>query len=596
MQESLLKTIKTLPDSAGIYMYFDNAKLLYVGKAKNLKKRVRSYFTFTPKLAPNPKNSQRIKILLEQTTNIKFTQTKSELDALILENSLIKQLKPKYNILLRDDKTYPYLYIDYNEEFPQVLLSRRIINNSKIKYYGPFAKGANELLKAIYLLFQIRQKKSCKSRCLFYDLKKCLAPCEFDVKDEYNKQLEQVIKAILKPSILLTALNEKMSFYAENEEYEQAASIRDIIKGINNITLDIQTDLAKDIDFDLFAYANNENFCSYVRFIIKGGKLISVINKKIATKYFNANEFLTQLIMLTYKDSIDINEIIIQDDIDNIEILKEYLSNKAKKSVNIHSVKIGQKKKLLDLAIKNAQFNLKENKNEEILLKIQNLFNLSSLCAKIEAFDNSHFQADSCIGAMISYDAMSEEFQKELYRTYNLNANNDYEQMKEVLSRRILSFDKINAPDLWLIDGGKALLDLANSLLEENGLNIEVIAIAKEKINHLAHRAKGNAKDKLYYKNKEYILKANDEILLFFQKLRDEAHRFAISTHKKQRTKKAMQSSKLEQLNISSASINKLLRYFGTYEAIYKASYGEIKKVSNKSVADKIFNLTNVKS
>lgn len=188
--------LKTLPNLPGVYQYFDiQGKLLYVGKAKNLKNRVRSYFNFTPNLCPNPNNSLRIQKMISQTYHLEFITTKSEADALILENSFIKQLHPKYNILLRDDKTYPYIYIDLNEDFPRFEITRKIIKKNKIKYFGPFFKGAKELLNALYLSFELRQKKSCKELCLFYQIKRCKGPCE---QKFLNKNMKKLSKRLPK--------------------------------------------------------------------------------------------------------------------------------------------------------------------------------------------------------------------------------------------------------------------------------------------------------------------------------------------------------------------------------------------------------------
>ncbi|STA63196.1 excinuclease ABC subunit C [Campylobacter ureolyticus] len=178
----LINDIKSLPNLPGVYEYFDeNGKLLYVGKAKNLKKRVRSYFSFTPKLAPNPRVSLRIQKMINESIHLKYIVTKSEADALILENSFIKQLNPKYNILLRDDKTYPYIYIDLNENFPRFNITRKVIKGSNIKYFGPYFKGSREILETLYMKFKLIQKKGClknKKACLFYQINRCLAPCE----------------------------------------------------------------------------------------------------------------------------------------------------------------------------------------------------------------------------------------------------------------------------------------------------------------------------------------------------------------------------------------------------------------------------------
>ena len=215
----LRKELENLPELPGVYQYFDkNLKLLYVGKAKNLRKRVRSYFSFKDELLPNPKNSLRIQNMISQCFHLEFISTNSEADALILENSFIKQLRPKYNILLRDDKTYPYIYVDLNEDFPRFNITRKVIKKNKIRYYGPFFKGAKELLNALYLYHKLRQKNSCNKPCLFYQMKRCLAPCaNFITKKEYEKILKEATNSLLNPNLLIKNLEKQMFALAKNE-------------------------------------------------------------------------------------------------------------------------------------------------------------------------------------------------------------------------------------------------------------------------------------------------------------------------------------------------------------------------------------------
>ncbi len=585
-KSNLLAKIKSLPDSPGVYRYYKDNTLLYVGKAKSLKKRVKSYFSFTPHLSANPKNSPRIINLINQANNLEYTQTNSELDALILENSLIKQLHPKYNILLRDDKTYPYISVDLSDDYPRFEITRKVKKDSLTKYYGPYASGVKDLLEALYLCYPLRQMKSCKKRCVFYEINRCLAPCEFNIKDEYQNILKNALNALKNPKSMIKTLSSKMMNYATNENYEEAAKIRDIIKSIENLSQNIEVDLAKDVDFDVIAVVNNDEFIVSTRLVINNGRVISVINEKL-----RANEgcFITQLLLSSYKEGIIPNDIYVQDSFLDIELASEYLSKLAKHKVNIKVSNKKEIKNLINLAINNANINLSKNDNH-LINKLKSFFDLKNYPYIIECFDNSHFQGQAIVGGMISYDLSKNEFIKQNYRRFNLNANNDYEQMSQMLTRRILKFDELGCPDLWIIDGGVALLNLANELLKQNDVNLDVIAISKEKLNHLAHRAKGASKDILHYNGKSYNLSPNDEILQLIQKIRDEAHRFAITNHKNTKRKEDLKSSKLEQIGISKASIVKLLKYFGTYEKIYCANYDEIANVTNKSVANKIKN------
>lgn len=588
--------LKNLPNLPGIYQYFDqNGKLLYIGKAKNLKNRIKSYFIFTPKILPNPNNSLRIQKMISQTHHLEFITTSSEADALILENSFIKQLHPKYNILLRDDKTYPYIYIDLNEVFPRFEITRKIIKKNKIKYFGPFFKGAKDLLDALYLSFTLRQKKSCKQACLFYQIKRCAAPCENKIsKQEYDKIIQKATGAILNSSILIKNLEKKMLDFAQNENYEEAAKIRDQIQILKDISVKVQIDVAKLENFDIFALCVKNGILSLVRFVINNGKMISSNHKIITLKDqddFNLNEIYKQYILENFPPNMPINstKIYIHEHFEDLQILEDILSKRFFKKIHIKVPKLGEKKKICDLALENAKINIEKYlKNEDytILKNIKDTFGLQNYPNTIEIFDTSHYQGDASVGAMVVFKDL--KFNKTSYKHYHLSYKNDYEQMLQMLSKRALSFDKIPPPDLWLIDGGDALLKLAKDIIKSSGANVDILAISKEKINLKAHRAKGSAKDKIYTENEIFSLLPTDKNLQFLQKLRDEAHRFVISFHQKTKRKQDLQNSKLLQLGISQGNIKKLLDYFGSFEQIFQANFDDIKAVCNEKIANLI--------
>ena len=272
--------IKNLPVSAGVYQYFnETGKLLYVGKAKNLKNRVKSYWRFTPDFIPNPTQSLRIIKMLEEAHRLEYIVVASEEDALILENSLIKQLKPKYNILLRDDKTYPYIYIDESSDFPRFEMTRKVIKGKNITYYGPFPTGGRALLDALYEVYPLVQKKSCLREgkaCLFYQIKKCLAPCESKVTPQaYAELIAKAKQSIVKRKHLISTLQEKMTNLAMQERYEEAAAMRDSVEAISTLTISSNIDLANDLDLDIFAIQNGDERGVIVKMFMRGGKIIS---------------------------------------------------------------------------------------------------------------------------------------------------------------------------------------------------------------------------------------------------------------------------------------------------------------------------------
>ncbi|HHW4061491.1 TPA: excinuclease ABC subunit UvrC [Campylobacter coli] len=596
LKNTLKEELQTLPSNAGVYQYFNaEGKLLYVGKAKNLKNRVRSYFAFTPNLHANPKNSLRIQKMIEEVMHLEFITTNSEADALILENSFIKQLHPKYNILLRDDKTYPYIYVDFNEEFPRFEITRKLVKKSKIKYFGPFFKGARELLDALYLYYPLKQKASCKSPCIFYQISRCLAPCDKKItQEEYRLILDKAINALLSPSILVKNLEKQMLHLAQNENYEEAAKIRDQIATIRDLEIKVEIDIAKLEDFEIFALACEGSMLSTLRFVVQNGKIISANSKITPLKNntdFDKNEIYKQLILENF--SIDIplvtNTIYVYEEFEDRELLEEILSQRFDKKISIKVPKIGEKRRICDLAFQNACLNIqKEQKNSDfnIQKELKNYFELENLPNCIEVFDNSHMQGVANVGAMITYKMGA--WDKSNYRKFHLKYKNDYEQMREVLTRRALDFDKMPAPDLWLIDGGKALLDLAKEIILSSGANVDILAISKEKIDAKVHRAKGGAKDKIHSLKGEFALSINDKKLQFLQKLRDEAHRFAISFHQNTKKKQDLSSSKLAKLGLSSGIIQKLLAYYGSFEAIYEANFEELCQLAGKKSAQKI--------
>jgi len=589
----MITTIQNLPSQAGVYQYFDeNDKLLYVGKAKNLKNRVKSYWRFTPELHPNPKQGLRILRMLEQAVKLDYIVVDTEADALILENSLIKQLNPKYNILLRDDKTYPYIYIDESQDFPRFEITRKVVKGKNISYYGPFPNGGKVLLDTLYELFPLVQKKSCLREgkaCLFHQIGKCLAPCERKITtQEYKKIIDNVKQAIAKRSILIEQLNDKMVEFAMNERYEEAATMRDNIKTIEALTISSNIDFANNEDLDIFAIVNGETKGVIVKLFMRGGKVISsAVSNFRAKEIYDENEAYKQALLEFY--SVDMPQIskhvLVAHTFEDQEEIASLLSKRFSKKIEIIHPQKGSKKRLIELALNNANENLKRDrsKEEEIEPKIAELFELSKTPYRIECFDNSHMMGVATVGAMVIWS--EGKWFKNDYRRYALEAKDEYGQMKEMLKRRIESFEKNSPPDLWILDGGETLRRLAVTLLEEAKITLDVIAIAKEKLDAKAHRAKGAAKDIVYTEHSVFELKTTDKRLQWVQRQRDEAHRFAITYHQNKKRKVDTQNSLLQKKGIGPATVKKLLNYFGTFEAIENASYMEVSIASSEKIA-----------
>jgi uvrABC system protein C len=299
-------------------------------------------------------------------------------------------------------------------------------------------------------------------------------------------------------------------------------------------------------------------------------------------KQFLLNNFMGEI--------LDINKIYVYEKFTDIDEVAKILSQKHGKKIEIIVPKTGDKRNICDIAYQNGEISIKKYKNVEkfdILREIKEYFKLENLPINIEGFDNSQLFGSAIVGAMVSYNESG--FNKNNYRHFHLQSPDDYGQMKQMLSERAKRFDKLSPPDLWVIDGGKALFDLASLIVQSSGANIDIIAIAKEKIDAKAHRAKGGAKDKIYTKFGEFLLSQNDKKLQFIQKIRDEAHRFVITFHQNVRKKRDLQSSKLRNLGVSDGSIAKLISYFGTFDEIYKSDYETVAKITNTKVADKLF-------
>jgi excinuclease ABC subunit C len=590
------EVIRQLPKEPGVYQYFDEqGHLLYVGKAKNLNNRVKSYFFLTPPIRPKYSIKTRIGKMLSQAKYLDYIVVDSEEDALILENSLIKQLKPKYNILLRDDKTYPYIYIDEMQDFPRFEITRKVVKSPKVKYYGPFPSGAKALLEAIYDFYPLVQKKSCikgKKACLFYEINKCLAPCEGKIsKKEYAKIVKEAKYAINNRKILIDKMTQKMLELAKNERFEEAAKLRDKIEAINTLQLKSTIDIAKNANYDIFAIVTDKKKGVIVKIFMREGKIISSVHNFFRNiEIFERNEAYKQALLNHYRNThtIDSQTILVAHDFEDKESIAQTISSFLNKKVSIEYPKAGAKAKLLDLAIKNAKELLKQEKEENnIEDEVKELLALEVAPYRIEVFDNSHMMGQATVGAMVVWD--DGKWDKSAYRHYELQSKDEYAQMRELLSRRIESFSKTAPPDLWLLDGGATLLKLAKELLEEKGINLDVAAIAKEKLDNKAYRAKGAARDIIYTQYGEILeLKPSDKRLIFLQKLRDEAHRFAITFHKKKKQNEDMKIALLEKKGIGPANLKKLLNYFGTFENIEAASYEEIAKVTNKNVASSL--------
>lgn len=594
----LLETLKLLPDTSGIYQYFDDKnRLLYVGKAKSLKNRIKSYFRFTPNLAPADKLSPRIFKMICEVASLEYIIVPTEHDALILENSLIKQLKPKYNVLLRDDKTFPYIYIDFDQKFPRFEITRKVVKGKNIKYFGPFSVGANELLQSVYELVPLVQKKSCikgKKACIFYQISKCRAPCEDKIsQSEYDELIKKGIDLITNKHKILPLLKEKMEKLSDELRFEEAKELRDAIDKIKKSQISTTLDFANLENLDILAVKKDKNRAVCVQMFIRNGKLTSSSHKFFKDDFeIDEEEIFERTITNYYKNSIPNipHSILVSQELTNKELLEEFVKINCSKKVQITYPQISKKKEIIEIALQNCTELLRIEsigKQNNLPEKLKDLCEFSKIPTRIEVFDNSHLMGQAKVGAMIVWE---NGFKKQHYRHFNLSAEDEYHQMQEMLTRRALKFDENPAPDLWIVDGGQTLLNLALQIIQSSGINIDLMAISKEKRDAKAQRSKGKAKDILHIQTNLLKLDENDDRLHFVQKLRDEAHRFAIEFHKKQKRDEDKQISFLQIHGFGEAKIKKLLKFFETFENIKKASNDELKEVLNEKDATLLLN------
>ena len=593
--------IPLIPKNPGVYkMLSATGEILYIGKAKNIPNRLKSYVTESYL----PIRTER---MLSQTHNLETTTTNNESEALLLEANLIKKFKPKFNILLKDDKSFPYIFIS-EHEFPRIERHRGA-KNKPGKYYGPFASSlaVNSAIKTLQRIFLLRsctdkQVEAGDKTCFNYFLKRCAGPCGGKVsKEDYAKLVEAADEFLSKGRSrkIQQTLSSQMENASEELDFEKAAIVRDKIKSLNIIQSSLTISDVNLTEADVIAgYKESGKTCIQV-FFYRSKQNWG--NQAFFPKHDpdeKLNNILNSFVSQFYENKAVPKSIILSEEIREKKLIEETLSKKENKQINISIAKKGSKLKVINLALKNAKNSLNRNlyesqNNKDLLDKIAKKFKIENSISLIEVYDNSHIQGTNSVGALITYG--EEGFVKKRYRKFNIKNENfkqdDYGMIREVLGRRFKRAiqekgNYLTFPDLVLIDGGKGQYSSARETLNELGLNeIPVIAIAKGKF-----RNKGD--ETFFHNGKEFKFTKNDPTLFFLQRVRDEAHRFAISAHRAKR-KKGISKSLLDQIEgIGSIRKRALLNHFGSARAVESASLDEIKSVEGveEKVAKKIYN------
>ena len=600
-KEVINKELPLIPKLPGVYKMLNSKnEILYVGKAKNLTNRLKSYVS-------EKNHIIRTERMLSQTKKLEITTTSNESEALLLEANLIKKHKPKYNILLRDDKSFPFIFMGNKDKWPQIKKHRGKKNKEGF-FFGPFASAgsANWTIKMIQKIFLLRVCddavfKNRERSCILYQIKRCSGPCVGYINEtEYKQTVKDAIEFVSgKSRKIQKNLSNQMEKASEELDFEKASILRDRIKSLNIIQSSQKINEANLVEADVIAaYKESGKTCIQVFFYRSkqnwGNQAFFPKHDPDESLKEILNSFITQF----YENKNVPNSIILSEEINERTLIEKTLSKKENKEINISVAKKGSKLKVIKQAIKNAKDSLnrkiyESQNNKDLFEKVAKKFDLETNINLIEVYDNSHIQGTNSVGAMIAYDDGG--FVKKRYRKFNIkiqkNKQDDYGMMKEVLNRRFKrSVQKkdnyLSFPDLVLIDGGKGQYSVARETMSELGLHdIPIVAIAKGKF-------RSSGYETFFHNRKEFKFLKNDPTLFFLQRLRDESHRFAISAHRAKR-KKSISSSLLDQIEgIGSIRKRALLNHFGSARAVESASPDEIKSVEGieEKVAKKIYN------
>ncbi len=604
MSDLIKQLLKQLPESPGCYIMRNaSGNILYVGKAINLRNRVRSYFTSPDKL--NPKT----RLMVEQVNDFEYFVVSSEQEALILELNLIKRHWPTYNVLLKDDKTFPYLKIKFTEAWPRLHITRRVENDGS-HYFGPFA-NINSLRRTLDVLKRIFPLRTCTMPiivkknarpCLKYHMGYCLAPCAGKVsRGEYDRVLAQLTQFLDgKHQAITRSLENKMEAASESLHFEQAARFRDQLQAVQDVIEGQSIAMKVKGEQDAIAYAaDNDQACVQV-FMIRHGKLIGresftlkgtsneepqQIMTSFVKQFFSSSPYIPKLLLLQYP-------------VEDSAVIENWLSEKRKGRVTLEVPRKGKKKQLMDIVAENARQGLEQLKIKQLsvpaalstaLAEIQKEIHLTRLPSRIEGYDISNIQGTDAVGSMVVFeDGKPKTSHYRRFKIKTVEGANDYAMLQEMLRRRFRragSKDNDNAawsimPDLILIDGGKGQLNAAREVLREMGLNsLSLASLAKE-----------NEEIFIPGISVPVVLSKSSVGLKLLQRLRDEAHRFAISYFQKVHKRRTFTSALDEIQGIGPKKKKLLMKQFGTVQRIRQASLEELMAVEgiNNSLAQKI--------
>lgn len=587
--------LKDVPETPGVYlMLAEDGEILYVGKAKNLRARLRQYFY------RSGNKTEKVMAMLTHVADFRYIICPSEVDALVTENNLIKRHTPRYNILLKDDKTYPYLRVDLKEDFPTVRLVRKLKNDGA-RYFGPYMQSVNvrDITELIHTAFRVRECSRDMSKpsrpCLNYHLGRCLAPCAGNVsREEYREEVKKVLAFLSgNDREVERVLTARMKKFAEEENFEVALSYRNKLKTLDNLVRKQVSALPRDFNLDIFAYESNGVLGAVNMLVVRGGKLVGGENRVFEA----ADEDIASYIYQFYTKNLPVCDEVVTDSVEDCRALETAVGGLAGRAVCVIEPKQGARRQLLDLAHSNASDALEKYGSEEerrrlrtegAVRQLGEILNLHKLPNRIEAYDISHISGTDKVASMAVFEGG--EPKRSHYRKFRIKTvegNNDFACMKEALTRRLKRLDDSDdesfstPPDLILIDGGKGQLAYALEALAECGKeDLQILSLAKrEEEVFLGTEPK-----------KPVIIPRDSVALQMLQRVRDEAHRFAITYHRTLRGKHMSESELMKIDGVGKSRAKALLKEFGSAENVRHAGVDGVAALQgfSRAMAEKI--------
>lgn len=584
---NLKEKLNNLPSSSGVYLMKDsNNNVIYVGKAKNLKRRVNQYFDSREK-------NLKTTLLVENIKNFDYILTNSEYDALMLENNLIKKYQPHYNILLKDGKNFAYLKLDLNKDFPKLELTRKVDFKKNVKYFGPYFNGisAHSVMDIVKYAYPLRScnlslKKPEKRECLKYSLGECSAPCTNRISvEDYNKIVDDVIDFLNGDTVKVKEiLTKKMINSANLENFESAINYKNQIEMLEKINNKYTTQFAKKLNIDVVgSYYLNNNACLCV-LIIRNGKMIGMESFNLINKLILESDITNFFVQYYLNNKLLPNEIVVPDYFENESVLEEFFIKNFDKKVNIVKAIKGTKKTLQNVANSNAKeyleksLNLENLKQERTINACKNLqtkLNLKQTPFRIEGYDISNISGTNKVASMVVFvngEPLKSHYRK--FRITSFEGPDDFRSMSEVIKRRMTELKKgtdesfSQKPNLIMIDGGKGQLSSASKILREFDDEIELISLAKKE-------------EEIFKENNPIpvVLKRNDYSLQLLQRVRDESHRFAITFHRNIRNKSELKSRLLDIEGIGETKAKLIFNKFKTIDNIKNAKIEDLTKL-----------------